>query len=103
MAVLFVGIAASSSFADERDVELVPGQSARVGGYDIEYVKPTADLVAASNGRLERIDFGAVMHVTRDGETTTLTTDALLLPVGRARCSGRSRASSRARRPARSA
>ena len=80
MAVLFVGIAASSSFADERDVELVPGQSARVGGYDIEYVEPTADLVAASNGRLERIDFGAVMHVTRDGETTTLTTKRSFFP-----------------------
>ena len=64
MAVLFVGIAASSSFADERDVELVPGQTTRVGGYEIEYVRPTADLVAASNGRLERIDFGAVMRVT---------------------------------------
>ena len=84
MAVLFVGIAASSSFADERDVELTPGQSARVGGYDIEYVRPTADLVAAGNGRLERIDFGAVMHVTRDGETTHADHDALLLPVGRA-------------------
>jgi cytochrome c-type biogenesis protein CcmF len=80
MAVLFVGIAASSSFADERDVELTPGQSTRVGGYDIEYVKPTADLVAASNGRLERIDFGAVMHVTRDGRTTELTTERSFFP-----------------------
>jgi cytochrome c-type biogenesis protein CcmF len=80
MALLFVGIAASSSFADERDVELVPGQSARVGGYDVEYVKPTSDLVAASNGRLERIDFGAVMRVTRDGETTTLTTERSFFP-----------------------
>jgi cytochrome c-type biogenesis protein CcmF len=68
MAVLFVGIAASSSFADERDVELTPGQTANVGGYEIEYVKPTSELVAASNGRLERIDFGAKLRVTRDGE-----------------------------------
>ena len=80
MAVLFVGIAASSSFADERDVELTPGQSAQVGGYEIEYVKPTSELVAASNGRLERIDFGAELRVTRDGETTMLHTDRSYFP-----------------------
>ncbi|HWM10413.1 MAG TPA: heme lyase CcmF/NrfE family subunit [Solirubrobacteraceae bacterium] len=80
MAVLFVGIAASSSFADERDVELTPGQSAQVGGYDIEYVKPTSELVAASNGRLERIDFGAQVRVTRDGESTLLATERSYFP-----------------------
>jgi cytochrome c-type biogenesis protein CcmF len=80
MAVLFVGIAASSSFADERDVELVAGQSTQVGGYEIEYVRPTSDLVAANNGRLERIDFGAVLRVTRDGRTTTLTTERSFFP-----------------------
>jgi cytochrome c-type biogenesis protein CcmF len=80
MAVLFVGIAASSSFADERDVELTPGQSAQVGGYDIEYVKPTSELVAASNGRLERIDFGAQVRVTRDGESRMLATERSYFP-----------------------
>ena len=72
MALLFVGIAASSSFADERDIELRPGQTAAVGGYSVQYVKPTSDLVAASNGRLERIDFGAVLRVTRDGSEPTI-------------------------------
>jgi cytochrome c-type biogenesis protein CcmF len=72
IAVLFVGIAASSSFADERDVRLAPGQSARVGGYDIEYVRPTAELQAASNGRLERIDFGADLRVRRDGRDVAM-------------------------------
>jgi cytochrome c-type biogenesis protein CcmF len=81
MAVLFVGIAASSSFADERDVALSPGGSARVGGYDITYVRPTAELVAASNGRLERIDFGAVLRVERDGRpTATLRTERSYFP-----------------------
>jgi cytochrome c-type biogenesis protein CcmF len=80
MALLFVGIAASSSFADERDVELTAGQSTRVGGYDIEYVRPTADLVAASNGRLERIDFGAQVRVTRDGRSTMLVTERSFFP-----------------------
>jgi cytochrome c-type biogenesis protein CcmF len=68
VAVLFVGIAASSSFQDEKEVLLSPGQTARVGAYEVTYVKPTADLRSASNGRLERIDFGADLRVTRDGE-----------------------------------
>jgi cytochrome c-type biogenesis protein CcmF len=68
MAVLFIGIAASSSFQDEREVQLAPGQSTRVGGYEIAYVRPTADLRAASNGRLERIDLGADLRVRRDGQ-----------------------------------
>src|SRR5215217_1218180 len=67
-AVLFVGIAASSSFQDEKEVLLSPGQTAKVGAYEVTYVKPTADLRSASNGRLERIDFGANLRVTRDGE-----------------------------------
>jgi cytochrome c-type biogenesis protein CcmF len=72
MAVVFVGIAASSSFADERDVQLSQGSSTRVGGYTVEYVKPTAQLVAAPNGRLERIDLGADLRVARDGEAPRL-------------------------------
>jgi cytochrome c-type biogenesis protein CcmF len=68
MAVVFVGIAASSSFAHERDVQLQAGQSTRVGGYTIEYDKPTAQLVAAPNGRLERIDLGAQLNVSRGSE-----------------------------------
>jgi len=64
--VLFVGVAASSSFKDVRDVALKPGQSATVGGREFTYVKPTSELVAAPNGRLERIVFGADLRV--DGQ-----------------------------------
>jgi cytochrome c-type biogenesis protein CcmF len=71
VAVLFVGVAASSSFQDEREVLLSPGQSTRVGDYEVTYVKPTANLRAAPNGRLEKIDFGAVLRVTRDGKPVT--------------------------------
>src|SRR5215212_512929 len=69
VAVLFVGVAASSSFQDEREVLLRPGQTARVGSYDVTYVKPTANLRAATNGRLEKIDLGAQLRVARDGRT----------------------------------
>jgi cytochrome c-type biogenesis protein CcmF len=65
--VLFVGVAASSSFQSVHDARLAPGQSTKVGSYTYTYVKPTAALHAASNGRLERISLGAVMRVRRDG------------------------------------
>jgi cytochrome c-type biogenesis protein CcmF len=71
MAVLFLGIAASSSFQDERDVRLSTGQSTRVGGYDVTYVRPTAKLVTAQNGRLERIDLGADLRLSRGGKTVS--------------------------------
>jgi cytochrome c-type biogenesis protein CcmF len=61
--VLFVGVAASSSFKAVRDVALRPGQSATVGGSEFTYVKPIAELHAASNGRLERISLGAELRV----------------------------------------
>jgi cytochrome c-type biogenesis protein CcmF len=66
MAVLFVGVAASSAFQHARDVRLTPGGSATVGGYQITYVKPTARVVQRDGG-IERIALGAVLDVRRDG------------------------------------
>jgi cytochrome c-type biogenesis protein CcmF len=80
MAVLFVGIAASSSFAHEQDVQLQAGESASIGGYTVRYEKPTAELVAAQNGRLERIDLGADLRVTRGGESQVLHTERSFFP-----------------------
>jgi cytochrome c-type biogenesis protein CcmF len=75
IAVLFVGIAASSAFQAQRLVELRPGQTERIGGYAITYERPTSRLVAAANGRLERIDLGARLQVRRGGgEAQTLDT-----------------------------
>jgi cytochrome c-type biogenesis protein CcmF len=82
VSVLFAGVAASSAFQDAHDVSLGVGQSARVGGYDITYVKPTADLKAANNGRLEKIDLGAQMRVSRGGKTVgTLHTERSFFPT----------------------
>jgi cytochrome c-type biogenesis protein CcmF len=66
--LLFVGVAASSAFQDVVEVRLSPGQSASVGGYELRYERPTSELVAAPNGRLERIDLGADVVVSRGGE-----------------------------------
>ena len=65
--VLFVGIAASSAFQQATDVQLRTGQSTRIGDYAVTYAKATSRVVAASNGRLERIDLGAVLQLRKDG------------------------------------
>src|SRR5208283_6200944 len=44
MAVLFIGVAASSSFQHASELGLSPGQSTRVGAYSIRYVRPTATI-----------------------------------------------------------
>jgi cytochrome c-type biogenesis protein CcmF len=81
VAVLFAGVAASSAFQDARDVQLQVGQTARVGGYDLTYLRPTSELQAASNGRLEKIDLGAVMRVSRGGDVVgTLRTERSFFP-----------------------
>ena len=61
MAVLFVGVAASSAFQANRDVRLAPGQSTRVGGYDVTYARATTGLEG------EKVTLGAVLDVRRDG------------------------------------
>ncbi len=66
IAVLLIGIAASSSFQTKRDVRLRPGQSAVIDARKVTYVRPTA--------RVDRLAFtaGAVLRVEKDGESFTL-------------------------------
>jgi cytochrome c-type biogenesis protein CcmF len=66
MAVMFVGVAASSAFQHARDVQLSPGQRTSVGGYDIRYVEATSR-ISQRAGALEKISFGAVLDVRKDG------------------------------------
>jgi cytochrome c-type biogenesis protein CcmF len=58
IAVLLIGIAASSSFQTNRDLNLRPGQSTVVDGRKITYVKPTAsvDKLAFEAGALIRVE-----------------------------------------------
>src|SRR3954469_15984777 len=58
IAVLLIGIAASSSFQTNRDVNLRPGDSTTVDGRTITYVKPT---VAVDE---EKFTFGSLLKVT---------------------------------------
>lgn len=67
MALLFVGVAASSAFQDERDVRLNPGDTLSVAGYDVRYDKAVSR-IDRREGAVERIVFGARMTLSRDGE-----------------------------------
>jgi cytochrome c-type biogenesis protein CcmF len=75
VAVALVGVAASTSFQHQRTATLLPGQSARVDGYDVKYVRPTA------SASPQKISFGAVLAVSKGGHrVTTLTTSYGLYP-----------------------
>jgi len=65
--LLLVGVAASSTFQDARDVKLAPGERARVGDYEVEYLRPTGNLDVTSGGSLEKINLGADLRVRRNG------------------------------------
>ena len=71
IAVMFVGVAASTAFQHSRDVRLKPGQSATVGGYTFTYAKPTAR-ISQRAGELERIELGSVIRVAKAGKLVTV-------------------------------
>ena len=61
IAVLFVGVAASTTFQSVRDLRMKPGDTARVRGYDVRYVRPTSAVTP------EKITLGAVLEVSKGG------------------------------------
>jgi cytochrome c-type biogenesis protein CcmF len=66
VAILLIGIAASSSYQTNRDVTLRPGQSADVGDYRVTYERPTVSTDS------EALTFGAVINVERGGKQFAL-------------------------------
>jgi cytochrome c-type biogenesis protein CcmF len=66
IALLFVGVAASSAFETATDQRLQPGQSTRVGDYTVTYERSTAG-IAEEGGALEAIRLGAVLKVQPEG------------------------------------
>jgi cytochrome c-type biogenesis protein CcmF len=69
IAVLFVGVAASSSFQHASQLGLSPGQSTRVGAYTVRYVRPTATITPkydeAHTG--STLSLGALLDVSEHG------------------------------------
>jgi cytochrome c-type biogenesis protein CcmF len=72
IAVLFLGVAASSAFVEQRDVRLSPGETVRVGDYEVTYREATARLGGDGAGTGAPISFGAVMDVRRGDQSFTL-------------------------------
>jgi len=72
VAVLFMGVAASSAFLEQRDVHLSPGESVRLGDYEVTYREATSRLGGDGAGTGAPISLGAVMDVRRGDETFTL-------------------------------
>ncbi|MDQ2761034.1 MAG: cytochrome c biogenesis protein CcsA [Actinomycetota bacterium] len=69
LAVLLVGVAASTSFQHSHQVTLSPGQRVSVDGYSFRYVHPVEQASA------EKLSFGAVLDVSKGGKhVSTLTT-----------------------------
>jgi cytochrome c-type biogenesis protein CcmF len=71
MAVLFVGVAASSAFQHIAQVSLTPGHRAKLDGYELRYVRPTAAVTA------EKVQLGAIVDVTKDGHHVTTMSPAM--------------------------
>ena len=62
IAVVLIGIAASSSFQTNRDVDLKPGESTVVDGYKVTYVKPEVSVDS------EKFTFAQRVRVEKDGK-----------------------------------
>ena len=81
IAVLFVGVAASSSFQDERDVRLVPGQTASVGGYDVTLRQADRDAAAPTASWRRSTSARGCACAATASTSATLRTETRLLPV----------------------
>ena len=75
IAVLFLGVAGSSSFNEQKDVRLAPGDSVRIKDFEVTYREPTVGIGKADDrsGTGAPLSFGAILDVrTDDGERFTM-------------------------------
>jgi cytochrome c-type biogenesis protein CcmF len=68
ISLLFLGIAASSAFMVQRDIQLRPGQSARVDGRTITYRESTVRFFDDPSGTGAALSFATVLDVEHDGK-----------------------------------
>ena len=92
MAMLFLGVAASSAFVEQRDVRLAPGQSVEVGGGHGHLRGPRRGCWPTARAPARPITFGAVLDVRRGDERFTLQPVAQLLRGAARAADGRLRA-----------
>jgi cytochrome c-type biogenesis protein CcmF len=72
IALLFLGIAASSAFVEQRDARLRPGESVRTGGYTLTYREPTVGIDDDRAGTGAPLSLGARFDVRKGSDTFTL-------------------------------
>jgi cytochrome c-type biogenesis protein CcmF len=68
MAVLFIGVAASSTFHAQKDVRMTPGQTTKINGYDVKYEKATYAVADDKRDTGAIISLGAVLDVSKNGK-----------------------------------
>ena len=81
IALLFIGVAASSAFAHHQDVRLKVGQSTKVGGYTITYRRATSGLVSDRAGTGAPVTAGAVLDIRKGSKHYTLTPSRNYFPA----------------------
>jgi cytochrome c-type biogenesis protein CcmF len=67
--IAFVAVAASSSFQTSRDLRMLPGDSTQVEDYSVTYDRAFTTV----DEQEDRLTFGAVLNVERDGQESVLT------------------------------
>jgi cytochrome c-type biogenesis protein CcmF len=68
IAVLFLGVAGSSSFNEQKDVRLEPGETVKIKDYEVTYREPTVAIEDDRSGTGAPLSFGAVLDVRKDDE-----------------------------------
>jgi cytochrome c-type biogenesis protein CcmF len=72
IAVLFLGVAASSGFHAQRDARLSPGQTTTIDGYRVTYKRPTARILDDRSGTGAPVTLGAVLDVRKGDRHWTM-------------------------------
>jgi cytochrome c-type biogenesis protein CcmF len=72
IAVLFLGVAGSSSFNEQKDQRLSPGESVKIDDYVLTYREPTATTFDDRNRTRAHITFGAIVDVRNGDERFVL-------------------------------
>jgi cytochrome c-type biogenesis protein CcmF len=84
IATLFLGVAASSAFDDQRDVRVSPGDTFEAGGYEITYDRPTAAIGRDTARTGAPITLGAVLTARRGDDVVTLRPSRNFYPLNAA-------------------
>ena len=72
IAVLLLGVAGSSSFNEQKDVRLEPGETVKIKDYEVTYREPTVAIEDDRSGTGAPLSFGAVLDVKKDDERFTM-------------------------------